>query len=232
MNHIFHYLRFLLCFALCMSTASVFSQKSTKIYTDKDIEQVIAENPELCNCPEPKSQVVVAESPRSEKLSFMISGGLNYFYGTGTSEISNVDQELGSWYGEVMLGYSYFNSKGKAATTLGVFGKVGNTTASALEKLWVESQLDGELNAEERNTYYSIEAGAILFQFLRLSTGMGRQEYRDPANELQDLVYYSTTAGIQLGTQTVRLLLDVNMAYGRELPETMIRPHLGVGLQF
>ncbi len=84
---------------------------------------------------------------------------------------------------------------------------------------------------EEQNLYYNVEGGVIIAEVLRISSGMGFQEYASLTSDMNRAAYYSTTAGLHLGSRNFKLLIEANFMYGRNLLETIIRPHIGLGIR-
>lgn len=220
-------LRKLLIALFLLSPCLAFTQSSGRIYTDEDIEKIIQQEKE--NCPETKERILVQDQGSSGKISLMIAGGINYMHGA-INDDPGLDSDLANWQGEVMLGYSYVTSKG-GGSTLGVFGRVGNTSSDGLDKLNSDALINESLVADEQNLYYNIEGGVIIAEVLRISTGMGFQEYQSQTSDMNRAAYYSTTAGLHIGSKNFKLMIDANFMYGRDLQETIIRPNIGLGIR-
>ncbi len=214
---------------VCLSTA-VLAQNT---FTEKEIEEFVENNPEYCDCDTKKKSVVAASLlPENGKVTFMLSGGINYMYGTENTDNTSFQEDYSSWFGEVMLGYRYYGRRESGGSTLAIFGTAGNTSGKALQRMVSSSSIDAELEAERDNYFLNLEAGVVLLQALRVSTGIGTQRYYLTEGSRERLSYFSTTAGLRIGPENFKIMPALNLMYGRDLSTTIYRPQLQIGIQF
>jgi hypothetical protein len=212
------------------------SAQKTFLLTEQEMEKL--RNEKDCNCPPVKEQVVIREVPvvanQGGRLSLLLSGGGNYLYGADIADKSTFEADYLSWQAELMLGVTYGGGKIGKGSTFGAFLRGGNTTRQGVERFLQETDIvGGVFERAEQNIFANLEAGAILFELIRVSTGLGFQEYKNLDESLQRINYYSTTAGLHLGSKNVKLIIELNFMYGRDLgnSNTMIRPMAGLGIK-
>ena len=175
-------------------------------------------------------------SPKERKsetgVTLNIGGGVNYMYGADSFTNEKFDNDFLSWKGNILLGYTYnANEKGKGST-IGLFGTIGNTAEKSLTKIFSDGGISETLNVgEDNNRFYNVEAGVIFFEIFRASTGMGRQDYTNNIQERKNFMYYSTTLGIHIPLRGLKISLDLNQMYGRDLGKTILRPMAGLYFQ-
>ncbi|MGF1532183.1 MAG: hypothetical protein ACFCUI_00640 [Bernardetiaceae bacterium] len=165
-------------------------------------------------------------------LMLRLGGGLGYFYGADNAANQSFSSSYGDWFAEGMIGY-VFNYDGTGlGTGMGVFVRGGNQNTSSIQKFLEDGKTGKTADQNEaENRYYQAELGVLLFETIRLSTGAGYQEFVDNANANQQVNYYSSTAGLHVGSRFFKVVFDVNFMYGRGLSQTLIRPSLGLMLQ-
>lgn len=214
---------------ICLSTMAT----AQNTFTEKEIEEFVENNPEYCDCEIEKKPVVATSLlPENGKVTFMLSGGINYMYGAENADNASFREDFSSWFGEVMLGYRYFGKRESGGSTLAIFGTAGNTSGRALQRMVSSSTIDAELDAERDNYFLNLEAGVVLLQALRISTGIGTQRYYLAEGNRARLSYFSTTAGLRIGPENFKIMPELNLMYGRDLATTVYRPQLQIGIQF
>jgi hypothetical protein len=72
----------------------------------------------------------------------------------------------------------------------------------------------------------------IIFNFIRLSGGLGRQYYQDLANKSHSINYYSLTGGLNFNFGAVNLGLNANLLTGQDLAENQLRFSAGILIKF
>lgn len=209
---------------------------NTVILDEKEYNELLEKvnNPNCPICPE--TEIIYEERPKrdiaSKKgLSLRLGGGINYMYGADNGTNEEFDSDYISWYAEGMLGYVVNNDQEGLGTVMGAFVNVGNTNENSIQKFLDDGATGETATKNAENMYYQVELGAILFETIRISSGSGYQVFRDGANNEQEVYYYSTTGGIHLGKRYVKLTLDLNFLYGRDLDQTILRPMDGVTFQ-
>lgn len=211
---------------------------NTVILNEDEYNELLnrANNPECPTCPPPEIIYEEVERPKrnvaSKKgLSLRLGGGVNYMYGADNSTNEEFTSDHISWYAEGMLGYVVNYDQKGLGTVMGAFVNVGNTNDNSIQKFLDDGLAGGTANNSSDNMYYQVELGAVLFETIRISSGSGYQTFRDAANNEQEVYYYSTTGGVHLGKRFVKLTLDLNFLYGRDLEQTVLRPMVGVTFQ-
>lgn len=224
----------LLIFAIFVFSLTVFGQNSGRIYTEEEVRQAIQEAKENCDCPDqtpPTRAAITSGSADPGYFTIMLFGGLNYMYGTENSDLS-FNRDFIGWAGEIMLGYSYRNSSGGDGSSFGLFVQAGELNIPSLERLITEGGINKAFSNEDNNIFYNIEGGIIIAGFLRISTGLGFQEYETESSNLNRINYYSTTPGILVGSKNVKLSINLNFMYGRNLNQTIYKPSAGLAIKF
>jgi hypothetical protein len=201
--------------------------QNTIVLTEEEYNSLVrkAENP---TCPKPPKEPTLAKNG----FSLRLGGGANYMYGSDIDANSDFNGDYISWYGEGMLGYVFNSDQKGMGNTLGAFVSVGNTNENSIQKYLNNSEIEQTALGESQNLYYKLEFGGVLFQTVRISTGAGYQEYMIANDrDTKTAYYYSSTAGLQVGGRFLKVALDVNFMYGRDLGQTIIRPSAGLVLQ-
>jgi hypothetical protein len=89
-----------------------------------------------------------------------------------------------------------------------------------------------EFKNKQFNQFYSLEAGMIILNFLRLSGGVGRQFYETMTNESSSIHYYSITGGLNFNFGAVNLGVNANLLTGDDLVENHLRFSAGILIKF
>jgi hypothetical protein len=208
-------------------TESLYSQSAFNVYTEDEVRQTNRVN--AVNGSYQEKQLVL-KSRSVGSYTLMLGGGLNYLHGSDDKEFS-FDPDLLGWDGEFMIGYTYYNYSGNDGASIGIFFRGGVLPYVSLEKLITEGGLVESLSSKDNNIFYNIEGGVLLGSFFRISTGLGFQEYESGSGDLRRIVYYSTTPGIMIGSGTIKLLVYLNLMYGRDLQQTIYKPGIGLILK-
>ena len=210
-----------------------YAQNSGRIYTEEEVRQAIKRATENCDCPDEQEPMFIAADPGSAgSVTIMLMGGLNYLYGSDGTDDLSLNSDYLSWQGEAMIGYAYKNSSGGEGASFGLFIRGGALSGLALEKLMIHGEINESFLPEDENIFYQIEGGIIIAGFLRISSGLGFQEYQSASDNLNRIAYYSTTPGILIGSNTFKLSIDVNLMYGRDLQQTVYKPGIGLAIKF
>ena len=219
---------FIAIFVLLANT--VLAQESTTIIlTETEYQDLLKKSQ---SCPTTSASIEEERVRKSKRgLSLRLGGGVNYMYGRDAERNESFDSDYTSWYGKAMLGYVANQDQKGAGTVLGAFAVVGNTSKNSIQKFLDEGAVNETAAGDSQNLFYQVELGAILFQSLRISSGAGYQEFQDASNTEQKVNYYSTTGGLQMGSRYMKLTLDVNFMYGRDVEGTVLRPMVGISFQ-
>ncbi len=173
--------------------------------------------------------------PTSATRGFTLHLGpsLNYYQGESTGSFDSFETDRISWQINAMLGYGFNKHNANRSNILGVFGTGGYTTQGILNQLLTDQAIViADLTPSKYYNFYSVEAGMIVAEILRLSTGVGVQHY-DTSSGSEQLYYMSSTVGFNFAiTSSVNWVFDVNFMHGRDFNNTVIRASTGLSLSF
>lgn len=170
-------------------------------------------------CPESKSGMV-----------FIMGPAANYFQGAYDEGIDTYDNNFLNYQLTGFIGFTSASSNGKNA--LGLFGTGGYTNKTTFIKMAeVQNIATAELVINKYYAFYQAEAGMLIGNVLRISSGIGRQEYQT-VNGHASLDYFSTTAGLMIDLGPVYWNIDANIHYGRDYPNTSLRFASGLMILF
>lgn len=208
---------------------------NTVILNEEEYNELLKKaNTECPTCPEP--EIIYQEKEKktiaSKKgFSLRVGGGVNYMYGADNGTNEGFDSDFISWYAEGMFGYVVNYDQKGLGTVMGAFINVGNTNENSIQKFLDDGVTGETATNNSENLYYQVELGAVLFETVRISSGTGYQVFKDGSNNDKEIYYYSTTGGLHLGKRYIKLTLDLNFLYGRDLQQTVLRPMVGVTFQ-
>ncbi|MBD3748492.1 MAG: hypothetical protein IE931_03255 [Sphingobacteriales bacterium] len=190
------------------------------------------------------AQNVAKDQNDGNILRIKLGAGATYYYGAYDQSFDNFNNDRLNYQVNLSLGLAL--SKSSHPTILGLFGNMGFKNSKTVNFIFQDQDytLTGA-NANQMqpniNNSYQIEAGLRLANVLRISTGYGRQYFEErtlinnkdgSVKTLKSLDYYSTTAGLQIGTGVVGFFIDANFNYGLDFNQTTITPSAGLQLQF
>ena len=180
---------------------------------------------------------VVKEDKTKEKkvrdhgLILLIGPAMNYHYGSKDSDTafnsSKMSFEVDGQFG--ILSTRHNTIRGNF---LGVFGSFGTISSEVLQDEANHSGREIAIKEKQFNQFYSLEAGMIVFNFIRFSGGIGRQFYEDIANNLSSIKYFSLTGGLNFNFGAVNLGLNANMLIGGDLIKNQLRFSAGILIKF
>jgi len=171
----------------------------------------------------------VAEPPKSG-IVFMFGPSANYFLGEYSNTDNNFDKDILNVQLNGFIGYN--SPLSKAKNSLGIFGTAGYTNKTSFQKMTeVQGLQTGELVINKFYTFYQVEAGMLLGNALRLSTGYGRQEF-ETVDGFKSFDYYSTTAGLFIDLGPFYWNIEGNLNYGRDYPKTTLKLVTGFMILF
>lgn len=177
-------------------------------------------------------------------LRIKLGAAATYYYGSYDQSFDSFNNDRLNY--QVNLSAGLALSKSNHPTIFGIFGAMGFKNAKTVNLIFQDQNytLTGT-NANKMqpniNNSYQIEAGLRLANVLRISTGYGRQYFEErtlinnkdgSVKTLKSLDYYSTTAGLQIGTGVVGFFIDANFNYGLDFNHTTLIPTAGLQLQF
>jgi len=214
-----------LCFVFLavIQTNILVAQNSSNsiVLTEEEYDKLLQRKAEA-SC---SSEKEIVNKPNTGRITLSVGGGINYMYGKDIDANADFDNDYLSWYGEGVLGYKVNTNQ------IGLFLSIGNTNKQGIQKFLEEGSIGNNSQGLSQNLYYKLEAGAVLLNTFRISTGSGYQEFRDASDTDKSVYYYSTTTGLHIGQRNFKVALDLNFMYGRELEKTILRPSIGVMFQ-
>ncbi len=168
---------------------------------------------------QPKSGIVIHLGP-----------SINYFQGQQSGSFEEFDSKRINFQINAFLGYQ--SARGKGGNSIGVFGTIGYTNSFTLDEILSIQDISViNLQSSSYNTFYQIEAGMVVSNVLRLSTGIGSQSYSTSIAD-ENLDYLSSTAGLLINFGNVMWSLDANLNYGWDYKHTIVKFSTGLILVF
>lgn len=167
-----------------------------------------AESP--LTCPENQSGIV-----------FLLGPSVSYYQGGDLTVSEKFDSDMINYQLNGFIGYS--SPRSKAKNSLGIFATGGYTNKASFNKIKaVQGLTTDELVINKYYSFYQLEAGMIIGNILRLSTGYGKQEFQTVSGS-DSFTYFSSTAGLLIDLGPFSWNIDANINYGRDYPNTAIR---------
>jgi hypothetical protein len=168
---------------------------------------------------------------RDHGLIFLIGPAINYHYGSKTANKQYSDTQF-SWQVDGQFGILSTRHNLHRGNFLGVFGSFGSLSSDVLQEVADQSGRAIILKQKQFNQFFSAEAGMIIFNFIRLSGGIGRQYYEDIYNLSSSINYFSMTGGLNFNFGAVNLGVNANMLTGDELVQAQLRFSAGLLIKF
>jgi hypothetical protein len=184
------------------------------------------------------SQATSGEEPkvkekkvRDHGLILLVGPAINYHYGSKDGDTAFNYNKL-SFQFDGQFGYLSTRHNTIRGNFLGVFGSFGSVSSSVLQDEANHSGREVIIKQKQFNQFYSLEAGMLIFNFLRLSGGLGRQFYEDINDNFSSIRYFSLTGGLNFNFGAVNLGLNANMLTGGDLVRNQLRFSAGVLIKF
>lgn len=178
----------------------------------------------------------------SSGLALSIGASATYYYGPGSRNFDKFEDERVNWQLNGMLGITIARDGGGRRTMLGAFGNYGFNNRQTLTQLFDDQDYIPIVLFEQSatNNFYQYEGGVLIAEILRLSTGLGQQNFKEQALissdgisiSKTDLKYYSSTVGLNLNFGAVAWVINCNFAYGKDYEKTVLTPSTGLMLRF
>lgn len=184
-----------------------------------------------CNC----------KNDNNGGLALAIGGSATYYYGPDSRNFDKFENDRVNWQLNGMLGVTIARSKSGRRTMLAAFGAYGFNNRNTITQLLKDQDyVSAALNQSGSNNFYQYEGGVLIADVLRLSTGLGQQNFTEQALASTDsirlnathLKYYSSTVGLNLNFGSVAWVINCNFAYGKEFNHTVLTPSTGLMLRF
>ncbi len=179
----------------------------------------------------------------SSGLALAIGGSASYYYGPGSRNFGEFENERVNWQLNGMLGITITRGKSGRRTMLAGFGAYGFNNRNTISQTFADQNYTTlELEQSSSNNFYQYEGGLLIADVLRLSTGMGQQNFDEQTLAKTDLStvklnakylkYYSSTVGLNLNLGNVTWVINCNFAYGKDYEQTVLTPSTGLMLRF
>jgi hypothetical protein len=158
----------------------------------------------------------------------------NYYQGESSRSFDSFETDRLGWQINGMLGYGFNKNNTNRSNILGVFGSAGYATEGTLNKMLIDQDIVvTDLTTSKYYNFYQLEAGVLVAEILRLSTGLGVQHYATESNADERLYYMSSTAGFSFAfDSSIKWVFDVNFMHGRDFNNTVIRASTGLNIAF
>jgi hypothetical protein len=168
---------------------------------------------------------------RDHGLIFLIGPAINYHYGPKQTTKQYSDTKF-SWQVDGQLGILSTRHNLHRGNFLGVFGSFGSISSDVLQEVADQSGRGIVLKQKQFNQFFSAEAGMIIFNFIRLSGGIGRQYYEDVYDFASSINYFSLTGGLNFNFGAVNLGVNANLLTGDDLVQNQLRFSAGLMIKF
>jgi len=168
---------------------------------------------------------------RDHGLIFLLGPAINYHYGPKGGNTAYSDSRI-SWQVDGQFGFISTRHQTNRGNFLGVFGSFGSISSQTLQEVADHAGTTVSIKTKQFNQFYSVEGGMIVFNFIRISGGMGRQFYEDITSNAASVNYFSLTGGLNFNFGAVNLGLNANMLTGADLAENQLRFSAGILIKF
>lgn len=168
---------------------------------------------------------------RDHGLILLLGPALNYHYGPKGGDTAYNNNKI-SFQMDGQFGFLSTRHNTNRGNFLGVFGSFGSISSDVLQEVADHAGTEIQFKQKQFNQFYSVEAGMIVFNFIRLSGGLGRQFYEDIANNISSINYFSITGGLNFNFGAVNLGVNANLLTGDDLAENQLRFSTGILIKF
>ena len=181
----------------------------------------------------------MAQSDNKSALAVSVGAGLDYYYGPGDQNFGKFNTDRVNIQGNAMVGFVLGRSESNKRTILGAFGSVGFNNATTLKQIFDDQKyISTAVSQDNSNNSFQVEGGLLIADVLRVSTGVGQQNYATQSlaslNGIKlnsnSLKYNSTTVALHYKVSLVSLIISCNFNYGKDYSKTIIKPSAGLAL--
>lgn len=174
-------------------------------------------------------------------LALELGAGVNYYQGLPDRNFEKFESERLNWQLNGMLGITLTRDKADRRTLIAAFGTVGLNNRNTITQLLKDQQyLTLAADQAASNNFYQLEGGLVIADIIRISTGVGQQNFNSQllasADGVQinatNLKYNSSTIGLKLNFRSIVWVINCNFAYGQDYNKTVIAPNTGLMLRF
>lgn len=168
---------------------------------------------------------------RDHGLILLLGPAMNYHYGSKDVDTAFNSDKL-SFQVDGQFGILSTRHNTIRGNFLGVFGSFGTISSAVLQEQANHSGRGIIFKEKQFNQFYSLEAGMIVFNFIRLSGGIGRQYYEDMSSTIGSIRYFSLTGGLNFNFGAVNLGVNANLLSGGDLMTNQLRLSTGILIKF
>ena len=175
-------------------------------------------------------------------LALSLGAAANYYYGPGDRNFGSFENNRVNWQLNGMFGLTLARDKNGHRTMAAGFGSLGFNNASTLKQILSDQKyVTSALSQSSANNFYQLEGGLLIAEVLRVSTGVGQQNFDSQAMvssngtimpNARSLRYNSSTIGVNLNFNSIALVINANFAYGLDYVRTVITPSGGLMFRF
>lgn len=174
-------------------------------------------------------------------LALELGAGVNYYHGLPDRNFEKFETDRINWQLNGMLGITLTRDKADRRTMIAAFGTLGFNNRSTITQLIKDQQyLSLATDQAASNNFYQLEGGIVIADLIRISTGVGQQNFNSQVLASADgvqinatnLKYNSSTIGLRLNFRSIVWVINVNAAYGQDYNKTVLTPNTGLMLRF
>lgn len=178
---------------------------------------------------------------RSSGIAVSIGAAANYYYGPGDRNFGSFNDNRLNWQANGMLGLTIARDQNGHRTMIAGFGSFGmNNSSTVSHILDDQGYITTALDQNSTNNFYQLEAGLLIGEVFRISTGVGQQVFNKQTltstdgikPEITSLKYNSTTVGFNFNVAAVAVIINCNFEYGKDFSKTIVVPSAGLMLRF
>lgn len=180
-------------------------------------------------------------SSRTSGLAVGLGGTVNYYYGQADQNIGAFDQDRINWEINGLAGVTLARNAAGKRTLLALTGTLGFLNAFSMQQLLKDQGYTTSASSQSHiNNYYLLEGGIIINEILRISTGVGQQNFSNQtltdANgsvmQTSHIQFQVTTIGLQFNIGNAWWMFNCHVMYGKDFSHTIIVPQTGLMFLF
>jgi hypothetical protein len=180
-------------------------------------------------------------STRQSGLAVGLGGSVNYYYGQANQNIGSFDQDRLNWEINGLVGVTLARNATGKRTLLAVTGTLGFLNAFSMQQLLKDQDYTTSAPSQSHlNNYYLLEGGIIINEILRISTGVGQQNFNNQTLvsgngstwQTSHMQFQVTTIGLQFNVGHVWWMFNCHVLYGKDFSHTALVPQTGLIFQF
>lgn len=178
---------------------------------------------------------------KNSGITVGLGAAVTYYYGPGDRNFGSFDNDRVNWQINGMIGFTLARDKSGRPTRLAAFGTYGLNNSFTMNTIISDQQYTTSASTQSSsNNYFQLEGGLIIANILRISTGVGQQNFNSQTlvsssgiivNE-SNIKYYSSTIGFQFNIGSASWVINCNIASGKDYNKTVITPYTGLMFQF